>query len=345
MQSTLAGDGLPEVALSSEHYFDDVVFGRIMKGEALPYPGEHAMLLEFYESDFPHSIDRRFADLRLKKKLVPVIAHPERYQRIWKDPDVLERLLDAGAAALLDTAALVGKYGRRPAASFRGAPGARAVSRRVQRRASARGRREGRRRHASRGRALRPRGSRFPVSRGPRLRYWMAPGGPERMPRHDRQAEQGWLRRHWLKLMASLVIAGGFAWLMHAGALPILSDCERRSRTCAGGPCPAYLSLWCFVHYMRAVRWYWLLEPIHRVPLRRVLAWPAIGFAAIVLLPFRAGEVVRPVMIRRKGHLSGWAATGHGRGRARDRRPVLERALVRGAPALAPARPAAESDR
>jgi protein-tyrosine phosphatase len=108
------GPGLPEVDLSSEHYFDDVIFSRIMSDTALPYPGGHAVLLEFYESDFPLSIDRRFADIRLKKRLIPVIAHPERYQRIWRDPDVLERLVDAGAAALLDTAALVGKYGRKP---------------------------------------------------------------------------------------------------------------------------------------------------------------------------------------------------------------------------------------
>lgn len=112
MRAHLAPD-LPAVDLSTEHYFDDVIFSRIMNDEALPYPGERAVLLEFYESDFPLSIDRRLADLRVKKQLVPVIAHPERYQRIWRDPDVLERLVDAGAAALLDSAALVGKYGRK----------------------------------------------------------------------------------------------------------------------------------------------------------------------------------------------------------------------------------------
>lgn len=114
MRPSLSGEGLPRVELSSEHYFDDVVYTRIMRDLALPYPGGQAVLLEFYESDFPLSLDRRFAELRLKKKLVPVIAHPERYQPIWRDPDVLERLVDGGAAALLDTAALVGKYGRKP---------------------------------------------------------------------------------------------------------------------------------------------------------------------------------------------------------------------------------------
>jgi protein-tyrosine phosphatase len=108
------GDELPEVALSSEHYFDDVVFRRLMNDEALPYPGGHAVLLEFYEIDFPPSIDQLFFELRAKKRLLPVIAHPERYQAIWRSAGTLERLVDAGAAALLDVAALVGKYGRRP---------------------------------------------------------------------------------------------------------------------------------------------------------------------------------------------------------------------------------------
>lgn len=107
------GSGLPEVSLSSEHYFDDVVFQRLLDHAGLPYPGEHAVLLEFYEIDFPPMIDHRLIDLR-RQNLLPVIAHPERYRAIWKSPETLERLVDTGAAALLDTAALVGKYGRLP---------------------------------------------------------------------------------------------------------------------------------------------------------------------------------------------------------------------------------------
>ena len=104
---------LPRVQLSSEHYFDDVVFNRIMSNEALPYPGGRAILLEFYEIDFPRFVAQRLLDIK-KSGVLPVIAHPERYQCMWRDPEILERLVDMGAAALLDTAALVGKYGRRP---------------------------------------------------------------------------------------------------------------------------------------------------------------------------------------------------------------------------------------
>jgi protein-tyrosine phosphatase len=113
MGAVLAEANLPEVGLSSEHFFDDVVFGRMMAGEALPYPGGKAVLVEFPNSAFPAGIAGRFFDLRMKR-LRPVVAHPERYRPVWKDITVLDPLLDGGAVLLLDVAALVGKYGRGP---------------------------------------------------------------------------------------------------------------------------------------------------------------------------------------------------------------------------------------
>jgi protein-tyrosine phosphatase len=104
--------GLPELDLSSEHYFDDVVFSRLLAGDGLPYPGGRAVLLEFYEIDFPPMVQHRLLDLRVRG-LLPVIAHPERYHCLWRSPDTLERMVDAGIAALLDVAALVGKYGKK----------------------------------------------------------------------------------------------------------------------------------------------------------------------------------------------------------------------------------------
>lgn len=111
LQPRMAQPDLPSTALSSEHYFDDVIYHRLLAGEGLPYPGGKAVLLEFYEIDFPPMIDRCFAELR-RRGLLPVIAHPERYRCLWGSFSALERLVDGGAAALLDTAALVGKYGR-----------------------------------------------------------------------------------------------------------------------------------------------------------------------------------------------------------------------------------------
>jgi protein-tyrosine phosphatase len=105
--------GLPNVGLSSEHYFDDIVFQRLMKGDALPYPGGKAVLVEFPNDAFPARIGDRFFDLRMRK-LRPVLAHPERYRPVWKDRTVLDPFLDSGVVLLLDVAALAGKYGRAP---------------------------------------------------------------------------------------------------------------------------------------------------------------------------------------------------------------------------------------
>ncbi|MDP8999311.1 MAG: protein tyrosine phosphatase [Myxococcota bacterium] len=115
MQHTLvtSPDRLPVVHLASEHFFDDIVFARLMRGEALPYPGGKSVLIEFSPTAFPLRTQHRLFDLR-RAGLVPVIAHPERYEPVWKDDACLDPLLDAGAVLLLDVCALVGKYGRAP---------------------------------------------------------------------------------------------------------------------------------------------------------------------------------------------------------------------------------------
>ncbi len=119
---------LPKVHLASEHFFDDVVFGRLVRGEALPYrPSDAApppaapargarptpVLIEFGQGAFPLRAQHRFFDLR-RAGLQPVLAHPERYDPVWRDDSCLDPLLDAGAHLLLDVCSLAGKYGKAP---------------------------------------------------------------------------------------------------------------------------------------------------------------------------------------------------------------------------------------
>lgn len=106
-----AAPRLPEVHLSSEHYFDDVVVERILAGEAVPYPGGKAILLEFYEVGFSPAVERSLFSIQ-RAGLTPIIAHPERYRPFWTEPERLERLVELGAVALLDACAVVGKYGQ-----------------------------------------------------------------------------------------------------------------------------------------------------------------------------------------------------------------------------------------
>ncbi len=104
---------LPATDLGCEHFFDETVYRRLISGGALPYPGGRAALIEFHGLDFPPAIGARLQDVR-RARLLPVIAHPERYRCFWQRTAELERLVDSGCALLLDTAALVGKYGREP---------------------------------------------------------------------------------------------------------------------------------------------------------------------------------------------------------------------------------------
>jgi protein-tyrosine phosphatase len=124
MRPHLEGDPeLPAVHLASEHLFDEVVFGRLVRGEGLPYPDieraveprrartRRSVLVELPTQVFPARVEHRFFDLS-RAGLRPVLAHPERYAPVWKDDTCLDALIDAGAFLLLDVCALVGKYGR-----------------------------------------------------------------------------------------------------------------------------------------------------------------------------------------------------------------------------------------
>ena len=72
-----------------------------------------------------------------------------------------------------------------------------------------------------------------------------------------------------------------------------------------------YFGLLAITHFCRAWRWNNLLEPIGvKLPPGRLLAISSVGFMAILALPARLGEFVRPALIRRQGEVSAAAALG-----------------------------------
>lgn len=72
-----------------------------------------------------------------------------------------------------------------------------------------------------------------------------------------------------------------------------------------------HLGLLAITHLCRAWRWNNLLAPIGvRLPPKRLLAISSVGFMAILALPARLGEFVRPALIRKKGEVSATAVLG-----------------------------------
>jgi protein-tyrosine phosphatase len=104
---------MPAVDLASEHYFDDTIYKRLLDGEGLLYPGGHAVLIELSTDIFPARFGSAMFELR-RKKLRPVLAHPERYTPVMDKPTLLDPICDGGTLLLLDVCSLVGKYGKAP---------------------------------------------------------------------------------------------------------------------------------------------------------------------------------------------------------------------------------------
>ncbi|MCA9605603.1 MAG: protein tyrosine phosphatase [Myxococcales bacterium] len=105
-------EGLPVLALAAEHYCDDVFWELFTTGQALPYPGGKAALVEFHYEVWPLRIEQRFFEMQIRG-VRPVLAHPERYAALFDATDPVDPILEVGTCALLDLMSLVGRYGRR----------------------------------------------------------------------------------------------------------------------------------------------------------------------------------------------------------------------------------------
>jgi hypothetical protein len=72
-----------------------------------------------------------------------------------------------------------------------------------------------------------------------------------------------------------------------------------------------WLGLQIIVHLCRSLRWNHLLAPLGvRVPAGPLLAISSVGFMAILALPVRLGEFVRPGLLRKGGYSTASAALG-----------------------------------
>jgi uncharacterized protein (TIRG00374 family) len=105
----------------------------------------------------------------------------------------------------------------------------------------------------------------------------------------------------WVQLAAGLVISAGALWLTLRGKdLDAIWAATRHADYRYLAP---YLVILLAIHLARTVRWGILLEPVAKVPFARLNAAAAVGFMALVLLPFRLGEFARPVLVAEPGGL------------------------------------------
>lgn len=107
--------------------------------------------------------------------------------------------------------------------------------------------------------------------------------------------------RSLLKVLVSLGVGAGCTFL-------VVRDLDRAAVVGAFhrvslATVALYLVTMAATHLFRALRWHHLLQAIGvRVARGQLLAISSVGFLAILALPFRLGELVRPYYVVRQGH-------------------------------------------
>lgn len=111
------------------------------------------------------------------------------------------------------------------------------------------------------------------------------------------------------KIAASAVVTGACVYYALHGVDRTEVAAELRALPLSG--VLLYLLTLAVTHLFRAWRWEFLLRPVGvSVPLRRLLPISSVGFMAILALPLRLGEFVRPYYVAREGHVRMSTALG-----------------------------------
>lgn len=114
---------------------------------------------------------------------------------------------------------------------------------------------------------------------------------PVEAPRAAGHGTGPWL---WVRLLASLVVAALFAW-----ALAPYIDAIPRDASVDPAAMIGFVALLLAYLFARGARWIFLLRPLAPVSLSTALSVGLAGSMWIALLPFRLGELARPLLLSR----------------------------------------------
>ena len=109
------------------------------------------------------------------------------------------------------------------------------------------------------------------------------------------------MKKLLFRLLISLVLGGGMLYLASRSI-----DFSKTFSALAAAKWWVlfpYFAAMAVQHYFRAVRWSHLLGPIRPIPFSRILPIATVGFMAIIALPLRMGEFVRPYLIADPPHI------------------------------------------
>lgn len=116
ISAALASTGIAvELRLGAENFWDELFLTRCQTDTQPGYTGERAFLVEVSPVATPPGFEEQLFRLRSRGRL-PVLAHPERYHGLCRQPARIEAIRRT-AAILVDVGALDGAHGPRAAES------------------------------------------------------------------------------------------------------------------------------------------------------------------------------------------------------------------------------------
>ncbi|TJX12820.1 capsular biosynthesis protein [Tissierella creatinini] len=113
LKKSLARAGIPlELYPGNEVYIKPDIIDDLEKGKISTLNDSRYILIELPMNEIPIYVEELIYELCIKG-YVPIIAHPERYTKISKDPNILYRYISMGALAQINLKSIEGFYGSR----------------------------------------------------------------------------------------------------------------------------------------------------------------------------------------------------------------------------------------
>lgn len=101
-----------DLILGNEIYFSDSINEFIKSNEACTINNTKYVLFELPFNMKPNNLYDVIYSM-LQNKLVPILAHPERYSFVWKDPNIVKDLIEKGVLMQSNFGSFIGQYGKK----------------------------------------------------------------------------------------------------------------------------------------------------------------------------------------------------------------------------------------
>ena len=98
--------------LGNEIYFSDNIISLLEEGKATTINNTSYLLLELPLNAKPFNIYNIIYEL-LEYKLIPVLAHPERYTFVQSEPELVYDLIQKGVLMQCNYGSIIGQYGKK----------------------------------------------------------------------------------------------------------------------------------------------------------------------------------------------------------------------------------------